>query len=368
MLVNGWRAYLWNEVEANKTARLDDWNDAGFEIKGRVKKLLWQGPQAGAKVVMSTVQKKYVIDSAATDQQGLFKFERIYIMDSIRVMLNARTKSGTRNTEIILDPVRKADFSVSADSLMKTCFDIEPTLNFYRNNTFRQMKDLGFNPEKGSILLGGVDVVEKKNQLNDSQSNSFKLYSVPDKSFTVTKEDYFFGNVFEYLTGKVSWAGAPPTIFIIDGREYYGEEGYKEMERIPMRELDKIDVLTNAANRALYGSKGENGGVIAIYLKRVNPYETSGDYVKGRITLNVKGFHKPQKFYSPSYTPENIKSDTPDCRPTLFWNPRLSFEDGKANIDFFTSDEQSQYVVTVEGITKKGKICFGTTDFKVSKN
>ncbi|HAL83691.1 MAG TPA: hypothetical protein DCO83_16830 [Mucilaginibacter sp.] len=108
MLVNGWRAYLWNEVEANKTARLDDWNDAGFEIKGRVKKLLWQGPQAGAKVVMSTVQKKYVIDSAATDQQGLFKFERIYIMDSIRVMLNARTKSGTRNTEIILDPVKKS--------------------------------------------------------------------------------------------------------------------------------------------------------------------------------------------------------------------------------------------------------------------
>jgi len=51
----------------------------------------------------------------------------------------------------------------------------------------------------------------------------------------------------------------------------------------------------------------------------------------------------------------------------LFWNPRLSFEDGKANIDFFTSDEQTQYVVTVEGITKNGKICFGTTNFKVSQ-
>ena len=367
MLVNGWRAYLWNEVETNKTASLDDWNDAGFEIKGRVKKFLWQGPQAAAKVLMSTVRKNYVIDSAATDQQGRFKFERVFLMDSIGVMLNARTKSGTRNTEIILDPVRKADFSVTADSLTKTCFDIEPTLNFYRDNTFRQMRDLGFNPENGSILLGGVDVVEKTNQLNDSKSTSFKLYSIPDKSFTATKEDYMFSNVFEYLVGKVSWHGAAPSVFIIDGREYYGTEGEKEMERIPMSEIDKIDVLTNAANRALYGSKGANGGVIAIYLKRVNPYETSREYIKGRITLNVNGFHKPQKFYSPSYTPENIKSDTPDCRPTLFWDPRLSFEDGKANIDFFTSDEQTQYVVTVEGITKNGKICFGTTNFKVSQ-
>ena len=57
----------------------------------------------------------------------------------------------------------------------------------------------------------------------------------------------------------------------------------------------------------------------------------------------------------------------PDLRPTLYWNPDLIFVNGKSDIDFFTSDEIAQYVVTVEGISKNGKICFGTTSFTVNK-
>lgn len=371
MLVNGWRAYLWNEVEAKKTASLEDWNDAGFEIKGRVKKLLWQGPQANAKVVMSTVRKNYVIDSAMTDQEGRFKFERIYLMDSIKVMLNARTKAGTRNAEIILDPVRTANNIVPVDSLMKTCFDVEPNINFNRDNTFRLMGDLGFSPEKGSILLSGVDIVENRRAKDDGY---FRLYTTPDNALIVTKTDYYFANVLEYLEGKVggvtisgdevSIRGGGTPLFLVDGIEPMN--GVKDILHIPMSEIDKVEVLKSPGNLALYGSKGGNG-VIAIYRKRFTPDTSYDDYVKGRITLNVKGFYKPQKFYSPSYTPENIKSDTPDYRPTLFWNPLLSFEDGRSNIRFFTSDEQAQYNVVIEGISKNGKICYGTTSFSVSK-
>jgi hypothetical protein len=51
----------------------------------------------------------------------------------------------------------------------------------------------------------------------------------------------------------------------------------------------------------------------------------------------------------------------------LFWEPNLKLENGKANIGFFTSDAVADYVIVVEGITKKGNICYGTTGFSVKK-
>jgi len=66
------------------------------------------------------------------------------------------------------------------------------------------------------------------------------------------------------------------------------------------------------------------------------------------------------------YTLENRIDLKPDFRPTLYWNPELRLYNRKANISFFTSDEWGQCEVVVEGISKNGKICFGTAGFTVN--
>jgi hypothetical protein len=108
-------------------------------------------------------------------------------------------------------------------------------------------------------------------------------------------------------------------------------------------------------------------GLIAIYRK--NPNKLNIDYlnVKGRIMPDISGFQRPASFYLPKYTLENVNSPKPDFRPTLYWNPDVRFENGKASLGFFTSDESADYVVYVEGITKEGKICYGTSSFTVGK-
>lgn len=374
MLVNGWRFYFWDSIEANKTASLGDWNDVGFEVKGYVKKLLWEVPQANAEVVIGTARGNFVIDSTTTNEQGRFKFERICLLDSVKMMLNAKTKNGTRNTEIRLDSEKKMDSEASADSLKNVCFDISINTNFNRDNSFRRLKEFGFNPENGTILLEGISVVENKKPKNDGH---YRIYSDPDNSLTITKEDASYMNVLDYLEGKVagltmsgdviSIRGGGPPLFLVDGFEPIG--GVVEVMHISMREIDKVEVIKSAGNLALFGTKGANG-VISIFRKTASQIASGNinTYEKGRTDLNMRGFHKPQKFYSPSYTLYNKNNPKPDYRPTLFWNPDLKFENGKANFDFYTSDEQSQYVVTVEGISKKGKICFGTTQFKVNRN
>ena len=372
MMVNGWRSYSWDNIEANKTASLLDWNDVGFEINGYVKKLLWEAPQANAEVFLGTV-RGFVIDSTTTNELGRFKFERICIMDSIKMMLNTKTKNGTKNAEIRLDPTKKMVFEASSDSLKESCFDISLNSNFNRNNSFRRIKELGFNAENGTILLEGVDVIENKKLKDDGH---FRIYGDPDNSLTVTEKDASYMNVFDYLEGKVgglsisgdqiSIRGRGTPLFLVDGVEPIG--GALDVIRINMREIDKVEVIKDAGNLALFGTKGANG-VISIFRKTASQidYYNESWYIKGRTDLNMRGFHKVQKFYAPSYALDNINNPQPDYRPTLFWDPDLNMGNAKANINFYTSDELAQYVVFVEGMTKNGKICFGTTTFSVDK-
>lgn len=138
-----------------------------------------------------------------------------------------------------------------------------------------------------------------------------------------------------------------------------------------MREIKLIDII-NPNSMSRIGSVGlmNPSGLIAVYRNCDYAYVPKfGEiYIKGRLIPSIKGFDGPSAFYSPKYTLENIASPLPDLRATLYWNPDVSFENGKASVDFFTSDILSDYMVYVEGVTKEGKICFGTTSFSVDKN
>jgi hypothetical protein len=62
-------------------------------------------------------------------------------------------------------------------------------------------------------------------------------------------------------------------------------------------------------------------------------------------------------FISPDYSSGDMKnSRIPDSRNTLYWNPSVRpGKDGKAVVDFWTSDTASDYLINIEGITPEGK-------------
>jgi len=371
MLVHGWRSYLWDDVEKTPTPSLEDWNDAGITISGHVKKLLWKGPVPEATIALDYVFKKFRIGETTTDPNGRFTFKRIYLLETLKVMLNAQTKDGRRNAEIILNPLAKKD---SVDLSGNTCLDIDLNSDFMRDNYSNRMKEMLFNPGAGSILLEGIDVVRKK---NDAIMRSGGAYPWADNTLTITRKDYSYLNLIDYLKYKLPALTdygdeiimkGKPVVFMVDGLD--SQYSFKDIRTIKMNEIETIDIL-NPGFRIGFspdflGNVNQNG-LIAIYKKSIPDVMQSDIYVKGRIVPKIKSFALPKKFYSPEYTLENIKSAQFDFRPTLYWNPDVRFENGKATLDFFTSDLPAEYVVCVEGITKNGKICFGTTNFTVNK-
>jgi hypothetical protein len=371
MLVHGWRSYLWDDVVQIPRPSLDDWNDAGITVSGYVKKLLWNAPVHEARLSMDYAFRNFKMGETTTDKDGRFCFRNIYLLENLRVMLNAEKQGGSHNTEIILDPAPKKDTILVMKEL---CFDIDLNSEFMRENYSRRLKEQDYIPEYGSILLQSVDIVKKK---NNAIMRSNGIYPWADRTLTISRDDYRFYNLLDYLKYKLPsltdngdevLLNGKPFDFMIDALDSY--YSFQEIRTLRMNEIATIDIV-NPGFRSGFspGTLGvvNQNGLIAIYKKAIPDVMQSDMYVRGRIMPTLKGYKLPGKFYTPEYTLENLKSATPDFRSTLYWNPDVQVKNGKADVSFFTADVLADYLVYMEGITKKGKICYGTTGFTVRK-
>ncbi len=73
------------------------------------------------------------------------------------------------------------------------------------------------------------------------------------------------------------------------------------------------------------------------------------------------------RFTSPDYSDASRKvSRIPDYRNTLYWNPDVRTDvNGKAEVEFYTSDEAGDYMILVEGFTSDGHRGSATLLFSV---
>jgi hypothetical protein len=371
MMVNGWRSYYWNDLEKYRGAELADWADYGLSIKGNVVRQFGGGKPVGdGKVVIGPFSGAFLFEETRTDANGYFSFDRLYLKDKAKIMINAETKTGNKRNDIFLEPQYNFDSIVSVEYLKNSCSDINIPLKFYRENYYRQMAESEFLVKSG-ILLDEIKAIGNK----VTGDGHFRLYGEADVSLVVLDDDidrYF--NILDYLQGRVAGVdvvgqevrirgAARNPLLLVDGID----TDWSDMYNIPMGDIDKIEILKSGYGMSIYGSRGGDG-VIAV-LTKMGKGEWENNWVRtihGRITPRVSGFQEPREFYSPQYALDNINDACPDSRPTLLWNPDVVVVNGEAKIEFFTADNLARYQVIVEGISKNGKICLGTSLLTVS--
>lgn len=116
--------------------------------------------------------------------------------------------------------------------------------------------------------------------------------------------------------------------------------------------VEKIDVI----NRTYLVGKYFFSGIVNVITK-------SGDFscvsLPEYLTrLAYRVIDPVRSFVSPDYSSEEFKdSRIPDYRNTLYWNPSVKTEkDGKTRVEFWSSDNKSDYIINIQGITREGKI------------
>jgi len=369
MMVQGWRSYYFDGLDSLLSQEQEGWDDIGLTITGRVKYLFRDKPVVGGRVRIGPYTRNFIVQNTKTDEAGRFGFERIVIEHPSNLMLSAWSKSGRRNTEIILDDIYSPNRNIDTSHLEALIMDMHVPDNYYRQNYTKLEAEKKYAIESGSFWLDEVEVVtEVPESFTTFAEEGQRLYGYADHSLQISEDDMTYNNIYDYLEGRipgvlvngtsVSIRGGGQALFIIDGME----DDFGLAPFIQMGDIDHVDII-KGAQTAAFGSKGADG-VIAIYTRSGVDIDFTR-YVRGRLTRVVNGFQLPQKFYQQEYTEESKTSEIPDYRPTLFWEPALILENNTAEFEFFTSDFRAPCLIIVEGVSKEGKFCSSVLEFDV---
>ena len=110
--------------------------------------------------------------------------------------------------------------------------------------------------------------------------------------------------------------------------------------------------------------KGENSSTLR---KEINRLALLGsDLIESQAyALTFKnGYYRARKFYAPKYNSIREVETRTDFRPTIYWNPTLEVKNnGKAEFEFYNSDEITTFKAIVEGIAVDGSIGRGEATF-----
>jgi len=394
MLTNGYSSYVWNTFPA-KTERLKYRQEAGITLKGTAKNTL-SGANVDNGEITFVIEKdnEMAFLTQKTNSEGRFAFQGLLFNDSATVYVQAKKESGKMNTDVILDSVF-LNMNISEFQLQGVSQIQNPKAGFgnVKYQVYNEARKLG---QKGKKTKN----IDNNGQIGDGH---FRLYKEADFVLEVNNSGESYGDVIDYMVGKIpgvdingndirirgagSFGADATPLFLIDGvslatntnfnlpkevthetgepgdvENTSGEQLVQTVRSMPLNDIEKIEVLKSAQNLAVFGTKGSNG-VIAIYTRR-GKISNSKQVNKGIIEHKIAGYAKYREFYSPVFLPEN-NTKRNNLKTLLYWNPNIITKNGNSELRFFSSDLPGKYYVFVEGIDNNGRICNGTAEFEI---
>ncbi len=374
MLTQGWSRYIWSNPREYLATESKE--KEGFCLTGKVKKVVGNKPAIDGTVELKIYRNDFMhTDEVELDEEGKFVFEDVNFMDTASVFIQARNKKDRLAFEVSLDPVFHSFPMVSAEYLPKLESLVPKHAELYQKqyDNLQALKE--YTLKTGGFYLDEVTIVEHKREKDDGH---FRIYPKPSSSVQITERDVAYQDIFEYLRGR--FAGVTVTgnkDIIIRGPSSFSKssallilDGFPVRKEvflsIPMNDIDRVEVLKNPAETAMFGVNAGNG-VVSVFTKKGGVPDYSAKYIPGTIAERLMGYSSSREFYTPKYTKENIHFKRPDHRIVQFWEPNIFTEKGNASVTFFSSDDISRYKVYVEGITSDGRICLGTAGFDVDQ-
>jgi hypothetical protein len=362
MLTQGYRRFTWRELNhLINTKPIFAVEGLGTTIAGKVITLT-DKILPNANVSLVSVRAK-IAKSTVTDANGRFRFDGIFMTDSIKIAIQARNGKSDK-VKVILDSIPKIKLTRNKN-LPDISTNVNGTLQAYLA-TVKKEDDVY---EK----LGQLDKVHR---LREVQIRAKKvttppykdqgMYRVPDghasRTYYIPPQDdyptpgiYLQGLLQHYVRFTLVNGGfMPDKLVFLDGRKLDAIETVDILNSgLDMEAIAKIDVVVGDPRRdpmaALLG-----GPAILIYTKR--------DYVRKNYTpatVNIapKGFNRVREFYSPRYDRPGNANTQPDLRTTIYWNPYLKTdENGKTSFNYFNADGPGTYRVVIEGLNVDGQL------------
>ena len=369
MLTQGYRRFTWKKLGEIANAKPQFKAEGlGVILSGRVTNLAGTpSPVANATVSLIALRAK-LVKAATTDADGRFAFDPIFMTDSIKFTLQARTAKGGDKVKLEMDSIPQLKVTPNPN-LADVSLSVHTSLKKYLDNGKRE--DDAF--EK----LGMLDHVHrlKEVKIRAQKPDPLKNYAqqwapmIPDGHADQTyypknlDEAAYLGTALQGYLHKVVFlshtvhgltfplyphlfmSGKPvPMSVVLNGRKLGEDEamGIFDGSQLEPSDVVRIDLFMLAPTMYIY-TKPEN--------------QRRQRYTPSIVNLLPKGFNKAREFYAPRYDRPGDATKLPDLRTTVYWNPALKTDaDGNCSFNFYNADGPGTYKVIIEGINADGEL------------
>ena len=367
MLTHGWRRFLWqNVISGNKPVFGFIPEIDGHIIHGKIVDTRTQRPANSILAYLSLPGKKLHLYGARSNSSGLINFHTRNIYGQSELVAQTDTQQDSTYKIEILSPFSKEYSSTKPYELI-----LDESL---RNHLFSQS------------LGSQVQNVYSSNKLRTfypALTDSSAFYLKPDMTYLLdnfvrfnTMEEVLREYVAEvpvtrqrddfsvWVTVRPHLINIPKSVkplIILDGVPIF-DSGNKIIKYDP-KKVRSLDVV---AQKYFLGALNFEGILNFTTYKGDLP-----DFqLDNRATITkYEGLQLKREFYSPVYeTAAQTESRLPDFRNLLYWSPDIKFNaDGKKTISFYTSDQENNYTIMLQGISSSGKAGSASLNIQVKK-
>ncbi len=360
MLTHGWRRFSWNNILTKNVVNEFIPESHGHIIKGMVTQPD-DSPAQHVSTYLSTPGKNIQFNGAHSNEKGEIRFEMADFYGLQKIIFQTDITKDSTSKIKILNPF-STDYSA------------------YSLSSFRPTEGLKNQLLERSIAMQVQDVYYEdyitrfKNPIPDS----IAFYGMPDEKYLL--DDYTRFPVMEEIMREYV-----PGVYVRKNRDgfhfkvldnvnkaVFQEDPLVMLDGLPIFDIDKImefdplkvkklDVLT----RKYYIGQFTFPGVVSYTTYQG---DLGGFQIDPRsISINYEGLQLHREFFSPRYeTPQHRSSRLPDQRNLLFWAPTLiTNQDGKHQVEFYTSDLTGEYSIVVEGLAGDGSAGHAVSNFTV---
>jgi hypothetical protein len=365
MLTHGWRRFRWEDVLRRDTAafsfaHLPEYG--GHVVRGKVIDTRSGAPAPGILTYLSAPGRLIRLYGARSDDKGQVQFELKDFFGPREIVVQTNTqRDSTYRIEI------SSPYAADHPERRLPAFDLA-------ENVQQTLGSRSLSMQTQNVYFG-----DRQNQFRPPALDSLPFYGRPDDRYFL--DEYTRFTVMEdvlreyvtaafarrrrgsyYLTmydkGHNMEVLLDDPLVLLDGVPVFDPNKIMAFDPLKVKRLDVVArnyllgplLLPGMLSYATY--KGDLAGF------RLDPRS---------VLMEYDGLALQREFYAPRYDDDKRQaSRLPDLRHLLYWSPRVRTDaQGKARLDFYTSDQEGTYLGVVNGLSADGLAGSSTFTFEV---
>ncbi|GEO07443.1 hypothetical protein AAE02nite_51070 [Adhaeribacter aerolatus] len=352
LLTQGWRRFRWPEIFAKSQPVPEFIPEVnGPLIRGKVTERATGAPAPNITTYLAAPGKHIRLYNATSNAGGFIQFE-------------AKDFYGPK--EIVVQSNFSKDslyhFEIFSPFSPKYAARLLPTLRL----TEQQRPEIALRHLQMEVQEAYYDKFQRLVKLPTVDSLAF--YGTPDEKYLLdnfTRFKVMEEVMREYVPGvmvRIRKGGFHFLTLDRINKTFFQQNPMVLLDGVPVFDINKIMAFDPLKIHKLevITSRYFHGPQLYEGLVSYTTYDgdLAGFPLDARALLQeYEGLQIPREFYAPVYdTSQQQQSRLPDLRNLLYWAPQLKIgANGKQPVGFYTSDQDGDYLVVIQGLSQEGQ-------------